>query len=106
MSAFGGEAEIVINLRCWRRKSKCAVQPCADHHWTCLCQRARLWMSARSRMSKSPSEQALKIDPIDCPRCGARGYLSRQSPSTDKDREVLIYICGECGERIKIATLD
>ena len=55
-------------------------------------------------MSKAPSSP--NIVSIDCPRCGSRGYILRQSPSTENKGAVRIYLCGECGERTEINVLD
>jgi len=82
-----------------------AVQPCADRPWTPHTGRATLVSFARGRMSKSRLAPP-SIVPIDCPRCGSKGYVSRQPPSTNKESEVRIYLCGECGERTEITVLD
>jgi hypothetical protein len=57
-------------------------------------------------MSKSHSDPPAflpDIAPIDCPRCGAKGYFFRRSPLPDDlAGEICIYVCGECGERTEM----
>ena len=53
-------------------------------------------------MSKKPLETPPDIAAIDCPRCGTKGYVFRQSRSTENKAAVRVYLCSECGERTEI----
>ena len=59
--------------------------------------------TSMSKSHSDPSAFVPTVTPIECQRCGAKGYVVRRSPlSHDPAGDIRIYVCGECGERTEI----